>query len=128
MTGNVDDELVALAIVIAVVGVVIDVVDDHWVFLAVRFFVRLSWAGGAQLQNFVLKRPAASAVGRIGCDDCFVGVLGSIVKVALQVTAMARNEREIVGLHALGSGVRNLYAVRVAVASGLQTVSRAGLF
>ena len=69
MTRNVNYELVALSVIIAVIGVVRDVVDDDRIFLAIWFFVRLCRAGGAEFQNFVLEGPAAPAVGGMGCGE-----------------------------------------------------------
>jgi len=58
----------------------------------------------------------------------FIDILGPPIEIALQMLSVSIDNREIIRLHLLGSRVPDLDSVQVAVAGGLQTVVRSGLF
>src|SRR6266436_6383191 len=82
VTRDGDYELVALAIVVAVVAVV-------WVgtvlLVSVRFLVHLIWASGPQLQHLLLKRPRISSIVGKRCCDRFIRVFRPPIEIALKV-------------------------------------------
>src|SRR5215472_10701265 len=123
VAANGDHELVALAVIIAVVGVV----AVYGVFFAIWFFIRLAGAMRPQLQDELLEGPALPGIVRRRGYNSFVSVLGAPVKVTLQMLSMAGDAGKIVRLHALGAGVADLVAIGVTVACRLQAIGGAGL-
>ncbi len=126
VAGDLDDELVPLSVVVAVVAVVGEV-EGIAVLAAVRLLVELVGAGGAQLQHLLLEGPGvAGVIGHRG-GHRLVGVFRTPVEVALQMPAFADHHREVVRLHPLGARIADLVAAGVAIAGGFQAVGGAGL-
>src|SRR5882672_5240944 len=115
MASNVEDELMSLAVVAVVVIVAVVFV----VLVAVGIFLELVGTSGAEFENFLLEVPCAARVVRGSGYHGLINIFGAIVKIALQMTAVPGDEREIVGLHALDAGIWNLHTVCVAIAGGL---------
>src|SRR5262249_10200011 len=125
-----DDELVSLPVIVSVVGVLArlrSAARTLGIALAVRLLVAHRRTGRAQLQRLRLVVPRPAAVRGERRDDRLVDVLRTPVEFPLRFVARTGGEGEIVGLLALGAGVADLLARRVAVAGRLEAVGRAGL-
>jgi len=95
---------VAVVVIVAVVFVVL---------VAVGIFLELVGTSGAEFENFLLEVPCAARVVRGSGYHGLINIFGAIVKIALQMTAVPGDEREIVGLHPLRSGISDLVSVFV---------------